>query len=97
MLALKNGWIIASEIVGPGVGGEKVHFIVSRDDGQTWDREHPVEFYNPGRPIGGRACPRTVQLDEHTLGTVFYDNDTKQPGGSGVFFKKMPMARLEKK
>jgi BNR repeat-like domain/BNR/Asp-box repeat len=97
MLALKNGWIIASEIVGPGVGGEKVHFIVSRDDGQTWDRKHPVEFYNPGRPIGGRACPRSVQHDERMLDTVFYDIDAKQPRGSGVFFKKTPIAQLEKR
>lgn len=97
MLALKNGWVIASAIVGPGVGGEKIHFIVSRDDGQTWDLGHPVEFYNPGRAIGGRACPRTVQLDVQTLGTVFYDTDAKQPGGSGVFFRKTPIAQLEKR
>jgi hypothetical protein len=97
MLALKNGWIIASEIVGPGTGGEKIHFLVSRDDGQTWDTEHPVEFYNPSRAIGGRACPRTVQFDDQTLGTVFYDIDARQAGGPGLFFKKTPIARLEKR
>jgi Neuraminidase (sialidase) len=97
MLALKNGWIIASQIAGPGVGGNKIHFIVSRDDGQTWDMEHPVEFYNPGRAIGGRACPRTVQIDEQTLGTVFYDIDSKQPGGPGVFFRKTPISRLKQR
>lgn len=96
MVALKNGWILASQIEGPGTGGNKINFIVSRDDGQTWDLEHPVEFYNPGRPIGGRACPRTVQLDDETLGTVFYDTDGKQPGGSGVFFRKTPLARFAK-
>jgi hypothetical protein len=97
MLALSNGWIIASQIVGPGVGGEKIHFVVSRDDGMSWDMEHPVEFYNPGRPIGGRACPRTVQLDDDTLGTVFYDTDARQAGGAGVFFKKTAKSRLEKR
>lgn len=97
MLALKNGWILASAIVGPGVGGERIDFIVSRDDGKTWDVDHPVEFYNPNRAIGGRACPRTVQLDEETLGTVFYDIDGKQAGGSGVFFKKTPISRLGKR
>jgi hypothetical protein len=96
MIALKNGWLQASQIVGPGVGGEKINFIVSRDDGQTWDMDHPVEFYNPNRPIGGRACPRTVELDEQTLGTIFYDTDANQPGGSGVFFRTMPKARLAK-
>lgn len=96
MIALKNGWLLASEIIGPGFGGEKIHFIVSRDDGQTWDMKNPVEFYNPGRAIGGRACPRTVEIDATTLGTIFYDIDTKQPGGSGVFFRTMPTARLAK-
>jgi len=95
MIALKNGWLLASQIPGPGVGGEKINFIVSRDDGQSWDLEHPVEFYNPGRPIGGRACPRTVEIDDHTLGTIFYDTDDKQAGGSGVFFRTMPVANLK--
>ncbi|MBM3981659.1 MAG: hypothetical protein FJ304_15555 [Planctomycetes bacterium] len=45
-----------------------------------------VEFYNPGRAIGGRACPRTVQFVKDTVGTVFYD-DKAQPGGSGVFLR----------
>jgi hypothetical protein len=96
MVALKNGWILASQIVGPGVGGNRINFIVSRDDGQSWDMDHPVEFYDPGRAIGGRACPRTVQLDDQTLGTIFYDTDAAQPGGSGVFFRTMPMSRLAK-
>jgi hypothetical protein len=96
LIALKNGRLLASQIIGPGVGGEKINFIVSRDDGQTWDLEHPVEFYNPGRAIGGRACPRTIEIDDQTLGTIFYDIDAKQPGGSGVFFRIMPTSRLPK-
>ena len=96
MIALKNGWLLASKIIGPGVGGDKINFIVSRDDGQSWDMEHPVEFYNPGRPIGGRACPRTVEIDDRTLGTIYYDTDAKQAGGSGVFFRTMPLSRLAK-
>jgi photosystem II stability/assembly factor-like uncharacterized protein len=94
MVALQNGWLLASQIIGPGVGGEKINFIVSRDDGQSWDMDHPVEFYNPGRPIGGRACPRTVEIDGRTLGTIFYDVDAHQPGSSGVFFRTMPTACL---
>lgn len=97
MIALKNGWLLASQTPGPGVGGNKIRFIVSRDDGKTWDVDHPVEFYNPGREIGGRACPRTVELDDKTLGTIFYDTDAKQPGGSGVFFRAMPIAMLERR
>lgn len=94
MIALKNGWLLASQIVGPGVGGEKIQFIVSRDDGQSWDLDHPIEFYNPGRAIGGRACPRTVEIDAATLGTIFYDIDAKQPGGAGVFFRTHPRSAL---
>jgi hypothetical protein len=94
MVALNNGWILASAIFGPGTGGEKINFLVSRDDGKSWDMEHPVEFYNPARAIGGRACPRTVQLDERLLGTIFYDVDAKQPGGSGVFFRATPITKL---
>jgi hypothetical protein len=96
LIALKNGWLLASQIVGPGFGGERINFIVSRDDGQSWDLEHPVEFYNPGRAIGGRACPRTVEIDDQTLGTIFYDIDAKHLGGSGVFFRTMPTTRLYK-
>ena len=96
MMGLMNGSLIASQIVGPGVGGDVINFIVSRDDGQTWDMEHPVEFYNPGRPIGGRACPRTVQINDETLGTIYYDIDGGQPGGSGVFFRTWNIARLKR-
>jgi hypothetical protein len=71
--------------------------VVSRDEGKTWEFEKAVEFYNPGRPIGGRACPRTVQLDRGTIGTVFYDTDAKQPGGSGVFFLRTPITGLNSK
>ena len=95
MIALTNGWLLASQIPGPGVGGEKINFVLSRDDGKTWDLDHPVEFYNPGRPIGGRACPRTVEIGSDTLGTIFYDTDAQQPGGSGVFFRRMPAANLK--
>jgi hypothetical protein len=72
-----------------------INFVVSRDDGRTWDMEHPVEFYNPGRPIGGRACPRTVEIDDATLGTIYYDAAEAQPGGSGVFFRTMKTAGLK--
>lgn len=96
MFALNNGWLLASQIPGPGFGGLKVQWVVSRDEGKTWDMKNPVDFYNPGRAIGGRACPRTVQLDAKTLGTVFYDIDTKQPGGAGLFFRRTPLSQLER-
>lgn len=87
MIGLKNGVVLASQIIGPGVGGEKIQFVLSRDGGRTWAVEHPMEFYDPGRPIGGRACPRTVEVNEQAIGTIFYDTDAGQPGGSGLFFR----------
>lgn len=94
MVALGNGYVVASEVLGPGVGGNSWRFVVSRDDGQSWDFDGAIEFYNPGRPIGGRACPKTIQIDKETIGTVFYDVDAKQPGGAGLFFLRTPLARL---
>jgi hypothetical protein len=94
LVALGNGYLVASEVLGEGIGGNKWQFVVSRDDGKTWDFAGAVEFYSPGRPIGGRACPRTVQLDRDTIGTVFYDDDKNQPGGSGVFFLRTPIKAL---
>lgn len=97
LTTLSNGWLVASEVLGPGIGGERWRFVVSRDDGKNWDFDGAVEFYNPGRAIGGRACPKTVQLDRDTLGTVFYDVDAKQTGGAGVFFLRTPVSRLQPK
>lgn len=37
MVCLKNGWLLASEILGPGFGGERIRYRLSYDDGQTWD------------------------------------------------------------
>lgn len=96
MVSLDNGLLVASQIVGPGFGGDVINFIVSKDDGKTWLLDKPVEFYNPGRSVGGRACPRSVMLDDQTLGTIFYDTDAKQSGGSGVFFRTMPLSLLIK-
>lgn len=95
LMAVDNGWLVASEVLGPGIGGDRWRFVVSRDDGQTWDFDGAIDFYNPGRPIGGRACPKTVQLDKETLGTIFYDVDASQPGGPGVFFLRTPLAKLK--
>jgi hypothetical protein len=83
---------LASEILGPGVGGERIRYAISKDDGQSWPKAY--EYYNPGRAIGGRACPRTVEIDDKHIGVVFYDIDSKQPGGPGLFFLKIPLDQL---
>jgi hypothetical protein len=92
LVCLANGWLLASEILGPGVGGERIRYVLSRDDGLTWNES--FEYHNPGRAIGGRACPRTIQLDDKTIGVVFYDVDPKQADGPGLFFLRIPLARL---
>src|SRR5262249_48279056 len=48
MVALDNGWLVASEVLGPGVGGERWRFVVSRDDGRTWDLDGAAVYYDPG-------------------------------------------------
>ncbi len=87
LTVLTNGWIALTYIVyGVGQDGEfSYELVLSRDDGKTWDFDHAVEVYNPGRRIGGRGWPRTVQINAETLGTVFYDLIPDQPGGPGVF------------
>ncbi|MBY0525778.1 MAG: glycoside hydrolase [Gemmataceae bacterium] len=97
LATLSNGWLVASEVLGTGVGGDRWRLVVSHDDGKSWDFDRAVEYYNPGRPIGGRACPRAVSLDRDTLGIVFYDVDPKQTGGPGVFFLRVPMTKLQPK
>lgn len=93
LICLSNGWLLASEILGPGFGGESLRYVISLDDGVTWDQT--FEYYRPNRPIGGRACPRTVELDGQTLGVVFYDIDPQQDGGPGLFFLRIPLANLQ--
>jgi hypothetical protein len=94
LAVLRDGTLLASQVLGPGFGGDVFRYVISHDDGLTWDQY--VEFYNPGRPIGGRACPRAVQLDDHTVGIVFYDIDANQPGGAGLFFLRLPLERFAK-
>lgn len=94
LVCLSDGLLLASEILGPGFGGERIRYRISRDDGRTWPDSY--EYYNPGRAIGGRACPRTIELNRESIGVVFYDVDAKQDGGPGVFFLRIPRARLER-
>jgi hypothetical protein len=84
--------LLASEILGPGVGGVRIRYVLSRDDGVTWGEV--FEYYHPGRAIGGRACPRTVELGGGNLGIVFYDVDPNQAGGPGLFFLKLSLEKL---
>ena len=96
LTVLENDWIVLTAIVyGVGVDGEFAYeLIVSRDDGATWALDQAVEVYNPGRRIGGRGWPRTVQIDAATLGTLFYDLSPEQEGGPGLYVVRTPLAAL---
>lgn len=96
LTVLKNGWIVLTSIVyGVGQDGEWAYQLtVSRDDGRTWESDRSVTVYNPGRRIAGRGWPRTVQVDDDTLGTLLYDLNPGQTGGPGVFFVRTPIQAL---
>jgi hypothetical protein len=97
LCTLATGEIVLTSIV-YGVGRDDewaYELIVSRDDGLTWDRPGALIIFNPDRPILGRGWPRSVQIDDATLGTLFFDLDAKQPGGPGLFFIRTPLAVLK--
>ncbi len=88
LTVLTNGWVVFTAILyGVGVDGEFAYeLFVSRDDGQTWETDRAVVIYDPGRRIGGRGWPRTVQVDADTLGTLFYDLSPELAAGPGLYF-----------
>tara|TARA_R110002095_G_scaffold127358_2_gene110426 strand:+ start:420 stop:1502 length:1083 start_codon:yes stop_codon:yes gene_type:complete len=97
LTALKNGTLVLTSIL-YGVGRDDewaYELTLSLDEGQTWDKTNSVIIYNPGRPIKGRGWPRTVQINEHTLGTLFYDLDPQQAGGPGVFFVRTSLTAFQ--
>jgi hypothetical protein len=97
LTVLANDWIVFTSIVyGVGVDGEFAYELaLSQDDGQTWGFDRAVEIYNPGRRIGGRGWPRTVQIDDQTLGTLFYDLSPELEPGPGLYFVRTKMAAFE--
>ena len=96
LAVLDNQWIALTYIVyGVGRDGEYGYEIaVSRDDGASWDFEGAAVIHSPERRILGRGWPRTVSIDDDTLGTVFFDLTQEQEGGPGVFFIRTGMEAL---
>lgn len=83
LTVLANGWVVHTAVMyGIGRDGEYSYELwLSQDDGLTFDKSNAAVIYSPGRRIEGRGWPRTVQLDEETVGTLFYDL-TEEGGGS---------------
>jgi hypothetical protein len=78
----------------PVLAGLAAPFSAVADSAPFAGGEAHIEYYNPGRPIGGRACPRTVELDADTIGVVFYDVDAARLEDSGLFFLRIPRGLL---
>ncbi len=115
MIALTNGLIVAGVDGGAdgGLGGRGtcIRLVVSRDDGQSWDLKGGVEIYKTGLPTvgkrtrGGVGNPQLAQLDQDTLGVVFFTHLEPKDAGSvvvahgergvRVLFMRIPLKRLE--
>jgi Neuraminidase (sialidase) len=68
LIQLKNGWVLASYGYRREPFGERA--CVSRDEGKTWDVAN--EILLNGAPSPDLGYPSTVQLDDGSLLTVYY-------------------------
>jgi hypothetical protein len=73
LLQLKNGWVVVSYGVRREPFGERA--CISRDEGTTWDVAHEVMLAaSPGPDMG---YPSSVQLDDGSILTVFYQAEKR--------------------
>lgn len=68
--------------------------VVSRDCGATWDIEGSLDVFDGTPPSMDRAYPATVQLDEHTVGTVLYQTNA-YPEGGAIYFVRNDLRDLD--
>jgi len=71
---LSNDWLLTTYAKRHSPYGE--YACISRDDGKTWDVEH--EVYLSAGPNGDLGYPATVQIEDGSLWTVYYQVD--KPG-----------------
>jgi len=71
LIRLRNGWLLA--VYGKRWSPYGEYACVSRDDGATWDMDHEVQL--AGAPNGDLGYPASVQLDDGTIWTVYYQAD----------------------
>lgn len=93
LIALADGrflvvWVVAGDRSVPSQG---INYCIS-EDGKTWDAESTVTLMPDTMIIGRYYQPKTVQLDDETLGTVFFRGP--QTEMEGIFFVKFPLAML---
>jgi len=103
LTVLDDGMVVLTAIIYDPMPADEVtlergfELVVSRDDGLTWDHDHAVVIFEPGRRIEGPrgGWPRTVQVDRESLGTLFFNLDKRQAGGPGLFFIRTSLSRLK--
>src|ERR1051325_2484498 len=115
MIALTNGLIVAANDGGAdgGMGGRGtcIRLVMSRDDGQSWDFKGGVEIYQTGQPTvkqrtrGGVGNPQLAQLNQDSLGVVFFAHQESKDAesvvvahgerGVRVLFARVPLRKLE--
>ncbi|HEV3028608.1 MAG TPA: sialidase family protein [Planctomycetota bacterium] len=103
LTVLSDGSVVLTAILYEPMPADEVtlergfELVVSRDDGLTWDHDHAVVIFEPGRRIEGPrgGWPRTVQVDRESAGTLFFNLDKRQPGGPGLFFIRTTLAKLK--
>jgi hypothetical protein len=103
LTALADGRVVLTAVIYEPMPADEtslergIELVVSRDDGLSWDHDHAVEIYAPRRRVEGArgGWPRTVQVGEDALGTLFFNLDRKQPGGPGLFFIRTALTRFK--
>jgi sialidase-1 len=68
LIQLKNGWVVVSYGYRREPFGERA--CVSRDEGSTWDLANEIVLH--GAPSPDLGYPSTVQLDDGSLLTTYY-------------------------
>lgn len=68
LIQLKNGWVLVSYGYRRAPFGERA--CISRDEGKTWDLENEVILN--GAPGGDLGYPSSVQLNDGSILTVYY-------------------------
>ena len=93
VIALADGrflvvWVVAGDRSEPSQG---IHYNIS-EDGKTWDASKTVTLMPDTMIVGRYYQAKAIQLDDETLGTVFFRGP--QTEMEGIFFAKFPLAML---
>ena len=94
VIALADGrmlavWVVAGDRSAPSEG---IHYCISSDDGKTWDAGTTVTIMADTMIVGRYYQPKTLQLDDDPLATVFFKGPQEEM--EGIYFVKVPLASL---